>query len=116
LRSRGSRIGEAATFAVPRRWQDGEVYEVDLEMIDAYRRMMLSFFEEVAELLGGGRLTWQSESAELSVSAEAAGDDELALDVLMRWPPKYDTTRSAQLVVSRPAFAAFVGELRGLLA
>jgi hypothetical protein len=97
---------------------DGEVDEVDLEMIDAYRRMMLSFFEEVAELGRrdwSGEQTWQSESAELSVSAAPAGEDELTLDVVMRWPPNYETTRSAQLVVTRPSFEAFVGDLRGLL-
>jgi len=113
-------IEEAATFAAPATLEaDGEVYEVDVEMIDAYRRMMLSFFEEVAELARGdwsGERVWQSESAALSVSAAAAGGDELTLDVVMRWPPNYDTTRSAQLRVTRTSFEAFVGDLRGLLA
>jgi hypothetical protein len=89
--------------------EGGETYEVDLEMIDAYRRIMLRFFEIAAdpEEAWSEQRGWSSEHSELSISIGPTNQDDLRLVVLMRWPPEYEASQDAILVVTRPALQNF---------
>ena len=97
---------------------DRETYEVELEMIHAYRRDMLGYFEEIgkdAHQGWSGEERWQSESSELEISATATGDGHVHLAVQMRWPPNYDDDWRGTLVVTAEALAEFAQRMRELL-
>ena len=97
---------------------NGEVWTVDLEMIEPYRADMLGFFEEIARSArrgweGGTR--WESEYSEFHLDAYAKGDGEVALDVYMRWPPTYDEERQTRMMFAVEAVERYGERMRGFL-
>ena len=96
---------------------NGQTYEVGLEMLDAYRRGMLGFFEDLGRMARqgwAGEKPWESEFAELRLGATSAGGD-VNLDVEMRWPPNYDDGWDGTLVVAPEAVEAFAQMMREFL-
>jgi len=78
---------------------DGQEHAVDLDMIGPYRDDMLGFFEDMGRYWRGwsGVMSWESEFAELSLAARNPGGGDVAVDVLMRWPPIDENTWSGSL-------------------
>ena len=97
---------------------DGEEWSIGLDMIEPYRADMMAFFEELATDPVGwsSPKEWESEFAELSVRATRGGENGIVtLDVLMRWPPRYDDEQRATLVVRAVGLAQLAEAMRAFL-
>src|SRR2546421_6863924 len=85
---------------------NGEIWKIELGMIEPYRADMLGFFEDLgrAALQGWeGELLWESEYAEMRVAANAAGEGLVVFDVLLRWPPSYEEEKRTTLAFTAGA-------------
>jgi hypothetical protein len=82
---------------------NGEMWEIELGMIEPYRADMLGFFEDLGRAASRGwegELLWESEYAEMRVEAKASGDGLVVLDMRLRWPPSYEEEKQATLSFS----------------
>jgi len=96
---------------------DGEEYAVDLDMIGPYRDDMLGFFEDMGRYWRGwsGVMSWESEFAELSLDARNPSGGDVAVDVLMRWPPRYESDWSGSLVLRADELPSAAEAMRKLM-
>ena len=96
---------------------DGEERSVDVEMIGPYRADMLGFFEELAEQAAGwsGEKPWESESAEMRVTARNSGDGVTILEVWIRQPPTYEEEHKGILHVRSGELPRFDDRIRAFL-
>jgi hypothetical protein len=98
---------------------DGIEQSVDVEMIEPYRGDMAGFFADMAANANGwsGVMTWESEYSVMRLDARNPGTGQVALDVMMRWPPTYDDEWYGSLEVeasSLPGVAAAMKRLLGV--
>ncbi len=108
-----ARQGWAGTATVE---YDGDIWAIDLDMIDVYLSDMVGFFDEIAAPDWTGPSRWQSEFAELTIEARGERDDVLALDIRLWWSrgDELDNEREGQLIVRRDALPQFAHRLREL--
>ncbi len=95
---------------------DGDIWAIDLDMIDVYLTDMVGFFEEIAEEEWTGRSRWQSEFAELTIEAQSGPEDHVTLDIRGWWShgDELDNERTCQLIVRSDVLPAFGQRLREL--
>lgn len=94
---------------------DDQTYEVALEMIDAYRKDMLGFFEDLGRMARRGwpdEERWESEFAELRICASSEETGEVRFHVVMRWPPEYDDGWEGTLHFTPEAVEQFAQRMR----
>jgi hypothetical protein len=96
---------------------NSETYEVELEMIDPYRRDMLGFFEDMGRHRRGwsGVMSWESEFAEMKLDVRNPDGGDVTVDVLMRWPPSYEDEWSGSLVVNADELPRAAEAMRKLM-
>ncbi len=113
--TRRARQGWAGTATVE---YDGDIWAIDLDMIDVYLSEMVGFFDEIASPDWTGPSQWQSEFAELTIEAQDGQDALVALDVRLWWSrgDELDNEREGQLIVRRNALPQFARQLRELTA
>lgn len=111
--TRRARRGWAGTVTVE---YDGELWAIDLDMINPYLADMLAFFDEIAEPDWSGRTRWESEFQELAIEAGAGADDQVNLAFSMWWSrgDELDNEREGKLVVRRGELPQFAARLREL--
>ena len=97
--------------------RDGEETSVELEMIGPYRRDMLGFFEEIAAEREGwtGSKKWESEFAEMSISATNDGSGVTSLNVSLA-PQGQDWFAEETLEVRTDDFSKVAREMKQFLA
>ena len=98
---------------------DGVEQSVDVEMIEPYRGDMAGFFADMATHAGGwsGVMSWEAEFSVMRLDARNAGAGQVALEMMMRWPPTYDDEWYGSLEVetsSLPRVAAAMKRLLGV--
>jgi hypothetical protein len=108
-----ARQGWAGTATIE---YDGEIWAIDLDMIDVYLSDMVGFFDEIATPDWTGPSRWQSEFAELTIEAGGGQDDLVALDIRLWWSrgDELDNEREGLLIVRRDALPQFAHRLRQL--
>lgn len=108
-----ARQGWAGTATIE---YDGDIWAINLDMIDVYVTDMVAFFDEIAAPDWTGPSRWQSAFAELTVEARSERDDLVALDIRLWWSrgDELDNEREGQLIVRRDALPQFARRLREL--
>jgi hypothetical protein len=111
--TRRARQGWAGTATVE---YDGDIWAIDLDMIDVFVSDTVGFFDEIAASDWTGQSRWQSEFAELTIEARDVQDDLVALDIRFWWSrgDELDNEREGQLIVRRDALPDFAHRLREL--
>lgn len=98
---------------------DGEIWGVELDMIDAYLSDTVGFFEQIGRPGWKGPSRWRSEFDELALNAERTDDQLVSLNFRLWWSrgDPLDNERKGQIFVRAsdfPDFAASLRELTGL--
>ena len=108
-----ARQGWAGTATVE---YGGDIWAIDLDMIDVYLSHMVGFFDEIAAPDWTGPSRWESEFGELAIEARGERDDLVALDIRLWWSrgDELDNEREGQLIVRRDALPQFAHRLRAL--
>jgi hypothetical protein len=93
---------------------DGEETSVLANMIEPYRRDTLGFFQSIARPRWAGSDSWESEYAEVAISARSDGSGAIDLDVTLRWNG-YESSLARTLRVRGDDLAQFSSDIARFL-